>query len=112
MYYKQISEGYEDQDRFDILMKVGMSLKEVKQSINSQVLTVFFLPLIVAGVHMAFAYPLIARILKLISAGTDEKLFLLVTVCCYLVFALFYVIVYWVTSKSYYTIVSVREKNR
>lgn len=112
MYYKQISEGYEDQDRFDILMKVGMSLKEVKQSINSQVLTVFFLPLIVAGVHMTFAYPLIARILKLISAGTDETLFLLVTVCCYLVFALFYVIVYWVTSKSYYTIVSAREKNR
>lgn len=112
MYYKQISEGYEDQDRFDILMKVGMSRKEVRQSINSQVLTVFFLPLIVAGVHMAFAYPLIARILKLISTGTDERVFLLVTVCCYLVFALFYVIVYWVTSKSYYTIVSTAKKDR
>ena len=69
MYYKQISEGYEDQDRFDILMKVGMSRKEVKQSINSQVLTVFFLPLIAAGIHLAFAYPLISRILNLISAG-------------------------------------------
>ena len=112
MYYKQISEGYEDQDRFDILMKVGMSRKEVKQSINSQVLTVFFLPLIAAGVHLAFAYPLISRILKLISAGTDEKLFLFVTACCYLVFALFYVVLYWVTSKSYYTIVSAKEKNR
>ncbi len=112
MYYKQISEGYEDQDRFDILMKVGMSRKEVKQSINSQVLTVFFLPLIAAGVHLTFAYPLISRIMKLISAGTDEKLLLIVTACCYLVFALFYVIVYWVTSKSYYTIVSAKEKHR
>lgn len=112
MYYKQISEGYEDQDRFDILMKVGMSRKEVKQSINSQVLTVFFLPLIAAGVHLAFAYPLISRILKLISAGTDEKLFLFVTACCYLVFAVFYVVLYWVTSKSYYGIVSAKEKAR
>ena len=112
MYYKQISEGYEDQDRFDILMKVGMSRKEVKQSINSQVLTVFFLPLIAAGVHLAFAYPLISRILNLISAGTDEKLFLFVTACCYLVFAIFYVILYWVTSKSYYGIVSAKEKER
>ena len=112
MYYKQISEGYEDQDRFDILMKVGMSRKEVKQSINSQVLTVFFLPLIAAGVHLAFAYPLISRILNLISAGTDEKLFLFVTACCYLVFAIFYVALYWVTSKSYYGIVSAKEKAR
>ncbi len=112
MYYKQISEGYEDQDRFDILMKVGMSRKEVKQSINSQELTVFFLPLIAAVIHLAFAYPLISRILNLISAGTDEKLFLFVTACCYLVFAIFYVILYWVTSKSYYGIVSAKEKER
>ncbi len=105
MYYKQISEGYEDQDRFDILMKVGMSRKEVKQSINSQVLTVFFLPLIAAGVHLAFAFPLISQILMLLSA-TEEKLLILVTVCCYLVFALFYVAVYVITSRSYYTIVS------
>ena len=79
MYYKQISEGYEDQDRFDILMKVGMSRKEVKQSINSQVLTVFFLPLIAAGVHLAFAFPLISQILMLLSA-TEERLLILVTV--------------------------------
>ena len=105
MYYKQISEGYEDQDRFDILMKVGMSRKEVKQSINSQVLTVFFLPLIAAGVHLAFAFPLISQILMLLSA-TEERLLILVTVCCYLVFALFYVAVYVITSRSYYTIVS------
>ena len=109
MYYKQISEGYEDQDRFDILMKVGMSRKEVKQSINSQVLTVFFLPLITAGVHLAFAYPLISKILLLMSA-TEESLLILVTVCCYLVFGLFYVLVYVITSKGYYTIVSGKEK--
>ena len=110
MYYKQISEGYEDQDRFDILMKVGMTQKEVKQSINSQVLTVFFLPLITAGIHLAFAYPLISKILLLMSA-VEESLLILVTICCYLVFALFYVIVYIITSKGYYTIVSGREKN-
>lgn len=110
MYYKQISEGYEDQDRFDILMKVGMTRKEVKQSINSQVLTVFFLPLITAGLHLAFAYPLISKILLLMSAA-EESLLILVTVCCYLVFALFYVIVYIITSKGYYTIVSEKEKN-
>lgn len=109
MHYKQISEGYEDQDRFDILMKVGMTRKEVKQSINSQVLTVFFLPLITAGIHLTFAYPLISKILLLLSA-TEEKLLILVTVCSYLVFALFYVIVYVITSKEYYSIVSGKEK--
>ena len=109
MYYKQISEGYEDQDRFDILMKVGMTRKEVKQSINSQVLTVFFLPLVTAGIHLAFAYPLISKILLLMSA-TEEKILIIVTICCYLVFALFYVIVYMITSKGYYTIVSGKEK--
>ena len=109
MYYKQISEGYEDQDRFDILMKVGMTRKEVKQSINSQVLTVFFLPLITAGIHLTFAYPLISKILLLLSA-MEEKLLILVTVCSYLVFALFYVIVYVITSKEYYSIVSGKEK--
>lgn len=109
MYYKQISEGYEDQDRFDILMKVGMSRKEVRQSINSQVLTVFFLPLVTAGVHLAFAFPLISKILLLMSA-TEERLLMMITVCCYLVFALFYVIVYGITSKSYYTIISGKGK--
>ena len=86
-----------------------MTRKEVKQSINSQVLTVFFLPLITAGIHLAFAYPLISKILLLMSA-TEESLLILVTVCCYLVFALFYVIVYIITSKGYYTIVSGKEK--
>lgn len=105
MYYKQISEGYEDQDRFDILMKVGMSRREIRQSISSQVLTVFFLPLVTAGIHLAFAFPLISKILMLMS-GTNETLLLAVTASCYLVFALFYIILYVVTSRSYYGIVS------
>lgn len=109
MYYKQISEGYEDQDRFDILMKVGMTKKEVKQTINSQVLTVFFMPLIMAGIHLAFAFPMIQKILMLMS-GVEAKVFVIVTIGCYLVFALFYVVVYMVTSKSYYTIISGKEK--
>lgn len=109
MYYKQISEGYEDQDRFNILMKVGMTKKEVKQTINSQVLTVFFMPLIMAGIHLAFAFPMIQKILMLMS-GVEAKVFVIVTIGCYLVFALFYVLVYVVTSKSYYTTISSKEK--
>ena len=105
MYYKQISEGYEDQNRFDILMKVGMSRREVKQSINSQVLTVFFLPLIAAGVHLVFAFPLIAKLL-LLMLSTDRMLLILVTAATFAVFALFYVLVYLVTSREYYRIVS------
>lgn len=105
MYYKQISEGYEDQDRFAILMKVGMSRKEIRQSINSQVLTVFFLPLIAAGVHLVFAFPLIAKLL-LLMLSTDRMLLILVTAATFAVFALFYVLVYLVTSREYYRIVS------
>lgn len=113
MYYKQISEGYEDQGRFDILMKVGMTHREVKKSINSQVLTVFFLPLVTAGVHLAFAFPLISKIMMLLSSAASWEMLLFVTACCYLVFALFYVVVYMVTSKSYYTIISAkREKGQ
>ena len=109
MYYKQISEGYEDQNRFDILMKVGMTKREVRRSINSQVLTVFFLPLVMAGLHLVFAFPLISKILMLMTTSASRQLLLTVTACCYLIFALFYMIVYWVTSKSYYGIISAKE---
>ncbi len=105
MYYKQISEGYEDQSRFEIMQKVGMTKKEIKRSINSQILTVFFLPLLTAGVHLAFAFPLIYKLLALFSL-TNLRLLILVTVCCYVVFALFYILVYRITSKAYYSIVS------
>ena len=109
IYYKQITEGYEDQDRFQILMKVGMTPKEVRQTINFQVMTVFFLPLVVAGIHTAFAFPMIEKMVQLL-AFTDRKFLILVTVCSYLVFALFYIIVYLVTSKQYYKIVSGKQE--
>lgn len=109
IYYKQISEGYEDQNRFDILMKVGMSRREVKQSINSQMLTVFFLPLGMAGIHLVFAFPLITKLLMLLIA-TDERFLVLTTACCGIVFALFYVLVYAVTSGEYYRIVCGKRK--
>ena len=105
MYYKQISEGYEDQFRFEIMQKVGMTKKEIRKSINSQILTVFFLPLLTAGIHLVFAFPLIHKLLALFSL-TNIKLLILVTVICYLIFALFYVLVYRITSRAYYSIVS------
>lgn len=110
IYYKQISEGYEDQGRFGILMKVGMTRREVKKSINSQVLTVFFLPLLVAGLHLGFAFPLISKILGLMATGGTVKFLINVTIGCYLIFAFFYVVVYMVTSRNYYTIVNSGDK--
>ena len=109
IYYKQITEGYEDQGRFSILMKVGMTRKEVRQSINSQVMTVFFLPLAMAGMHTAFSFPIIRKILKMFAMN-DEKLLILVMICCYLAFTVFYAAVYLLTSREYYKIVSRDEK--
>lgn len=105
IYYKQISEGYDDKDRFAIMLKVGMSHSEVKASIHSQVLTVFFLPLIVAGVHVMAAFPLISRLLELLNF-TDTHLYMTCTGICFLVFAGMYVIIYMLTARTYYRIVS------
>ncbi len=105
MYYKQICEGYEDQARFGILQKVGMTRKEIRDSVNSQVLTVFFLPLLAAGVHLAFAFPMTRKLLALFNLG-NTGLMIRVAVGCYLAFALFYVVVYRFTSRAYYGIVS------
>lgn len=105
MYYKQVSEGYEDQSRFEIMQKVGMTKREIKKSINSQMLTVFFMPLIAAGVHLAFAFPMIYKMLILF--GLVNKVFLImVTVGCFLLFALLYMLVYKITSRAYYSIIS------
>ena len=103
MYYKQVSEGYEDRSRFDILRKVGMSRKEIRQSINSQVLTVIFLPLAAAGVHMIFAFPIISRMLRVFGMN-DSSLFAVVTLISFGIFALFYTAAYFITSRSYYKI--------
>lgn len=105
MYYKQISEGYDDKERFAIMQKVGISHKEIKKSIHSQVLTVFFLPLIVAGIHIAFAFPFITKILAILNL-TNIKLFAIATCGSFLIFAIFYGIVYRITARSYYKIVS------
>ena len=105
IYYKQISEGYEDQNKFAIMQKVGMTKGEIRKSINSQVLTVFFLPLLLAGLHMAFAFPMVQRVLSLFSL-TNAQLFMLTTGISFAVFAVLYVIVYRITSKAYYNIVS------
>lgn len=105
IYYKQISEGYEDQSRFEIMQKVGMNKKEIKKSINSQVLSVFFLPIIMSAVHLGFAFPMIYKILLLFSIS-DLTFLLLVTLACFAVFTLLYIFVYKMTSKAYYSIVS------
>ena len=104
MYYKQISEGYEDAGRFEILQKVGMTKKEIKRSINSQILTVFTAPLLMAGVHLAFAFPMLYRLLTLMGL-TNVSLFAITTVGCFLVFAALYALMYKLTSHSYYQLV-------
>lgn len=109
MYYKQVSEGYEDCSRFEIMQKVGMTKKEIKKSINSQVLTVFAAPLLMAGLHIGFAFPIISKLLKLFGLF-NTGLFIIVTIVCFVVFALFYIVVYRITSHSYYSIVSGAEK--
>lgn len=105
IYYKQISEGYEDRARFEIMQKVGMTKKEIRKSINSQLLTVFFLPLIGAGIHLIFAFPMIRQILLLFNLS-NLTLFTQATLVSFCLFALFYAIVYRITSNAYYTIVS------
>ena len=104
MYYKQITEGYEDKERFEIMQKVGLEQKDVKKAIHSQVLTVFFMPLCVAGIHVCFAYPLIEKLLHLLFVS-NAMLFIKVTTLCFVVFALIYILIYLFTSKVYYGIV-------
>lgn len=105
IYYKQISEGYEDQSRFEIMQKVGMTEKEIRQSINSQVLTVFFIPLLMSAVHLGFAFPMIYKMLIMFGI-TDVMFLVLVNLACFAVFTLFYIVVYKITSRAYYSIVS------
>ena len=105
IYYKQVSEGYEDQKRFAVMQNVGMTNRDIRKSINSQVLTVFFTPLLLAGLHLAFAFPIIWKLLQLFNF-TNMTLMILVTVGCFLVFALVYAFVYKLTSNAYFSIVS------
>ena len=103
IYYKQISEGYDDRERYQIMMKVGMSRKEVKQSIRSQVLLVFFLPLIMAVIHLAFAFRIITKLLSVLNL-TNVSLFFMCTVGTVAVFTIIYVCIYIITAREYYKI--------
>ena len=103
IYYKQISEGYDDRERYQIMQKVGMSKKEVRQSIRSQVLLVFFLPLIMAVIHLAFAFKIITKLLSVLNL-TNVSLFFMYTVGTVAIFAVIYAIIYSITAKEYYKI--------
>ncbi|ARI59867.1 ABC transporter permease [Streptococcus salivarius] len=105
IYYKQISEGYEDRERFVILQKIGLDDLQVKQTIRKQVLTVFFLPLIFSFIHLAFAYHMISLIVRIIGV-LNPDLMLVVTIIVCGVFFLAYVLVFALTSRSYRRIVS------
>ena len=104
IYYKQISEGYEDRERFVILQKVGLDQKQIKQTINKQVLTVFFLPLAFAFLHLAFAYHMLSLILKVVGV-VDSTMMLSVTLSICGIFALVYVLIFMITSRSYRKII-------
>lgn len=105
IYYKQISEGYEDKGRFEIMQKVGLPKKEIKRSISMQILIVFFAPLIVAAIHVAFDFGLMLKLLTLFAL-TNAKLTMLCTLGTLLSFAVIYGIVYGLTARAYYKIVS------
>ena len=109
IYYKQVSEGYEDQSRFAIMRKVGMTQRDIKKSINSQILTVFFIPLLMAGIHLAFAFPLVWQLLTMFSL-TNKRLAICTNIGAFLIFCVFYVVIYRFTAHAYYRIVSGSER--
>lgn len=104
IYYKQITEGYEDKERFDIMQKVGMSHSEVKKSIKTQVLMVFMLPIVAATIHVAGAFKMIKNILMTLNLKNDS-LFIRCTLGTIGIFVIVYAVVYLLTSKVYYNIV-------
>ena len=104
IYYKQISEGYEDKKRFEIMQKVGLSRREVRSSVRRQILMVFFLPLLMAMLHITMAFPMIRRMLLLFGM-TNTKLFIGCTAGTVLIFAVVYGLIYLMTARSYYHIV-------
>ena len=105
IYYKQTSEGYEDSERFAIMRKVGLEDGQIRKSINSQMLTVFFCPLIMAGIHLCFAFPFVWSMLNMFGFS-NLRLMIIVTAVCYIACAVLYVIIYLFTSRTYYKIVA------
>lgn len=104
IYYKQIAEGYEDRARFQIMEKVGMEPKEVRETIGTQLRLQFFLPLATAAVHTAVAFPILLKLLKILMLS-NTGLFMLCTLATFAVFSLVYVAVYQLTARTYYQIV-------
>ena len=105
MYYKQVVEGYEDQKRFAIMKKLGLDDRQIRKSINSQLLTVFFLPLVGALSHLIFAHPMIEKLLSLFMIS-DIRLFFVTSIICFVSFSIIYFVIYKLTSNVYYKIVS------
>ena len=105
IYYKQLSEGYEDYTRYEIMQKVGMTKQDIRKSINSQMLTVFFSPLLMAGLHLCFAFPFLWKIMMMFGLN-NRTLIIAITVICYIIFGVFYAVVYKITSNLYFHIVS------
>ena len=108
IYYKQITEGYDDKRRFQIMQQVGMSDREVRATIQKQVLMVFFLPILVALIHIAFAFPALVKILTLFEMY-NVTLFVFCVIVSALIFLLFYTLVYFITARTYYRIVKMPE---
>ncbi len=104
IYYKQISEGYEDRQRYQIMQRIGMTEREVKNTIRSQILLVFFLPLLTAGIHVAFAYPIITKLMSVLLLD-NAFMFAKWCVIVYVAFAAVYALIYKLTAKTYYKIV-------
>lgn len=105
IYYKQLTEGHEDFARYQIMQKVGLTPREIKSSINSQVMTVFFLPLVTAVIHMCFAFPMMNKFLSL-NDMDNTSLYLACMVASIAIFAVIYTIIYFITSRIYYGIVT------
>ncbi|MGM9948455.1 ABC transporter permease [Floccifex sp.] len=104
MYYKQISEGLQDKNRFEVMRKVGLDEEDIKKTINSQILMLFFLPLVMTGLHLAFAFPMISKLLILMQMNNTE-LYIQVTLITFCIFSLVYIFMYIQTSRVYYRIV-------
>lgn len=105
IYFKQITEGYEDVRSYSIMRKVGMTKKEIKSGINTQTLIAFFSPLAMTGLHLGFSFMFVYRMLAIFGI-VDMGFLIFIYICCFIVFSLFYYFVYRRTVKAYYEIVT------
>ena len=104
IYYKQVSEGYEDRERYVILKKIGIDQPMIHQSINRQVLIVFFLPLLTAFLHTALSYNMVSKIVFIF--GIKGSIIALTMLAVAGVFMIAYFLVYKITSREYFKIIN------